>query len=252
MAIPFVADAKEGPIQDSQSCPSSALHHHHLRSSASSKMLRCPLATFLINCWLFDPPFPEPIITTTTFVSISIKCADDDSCSQNDPRTKANIQPPHVTDEDSKRTQAYKAQLTRAQYRHNFNSQNAFLASLQLSVNIRPMTKELDQRVLQLLERTNQMNAVKDDVAVFSGSRCHPLRDLLCGLAFEEVRSFPPPGSLLFLDSMTANTFFTRFSMQVFVVEVGDRFSHYGVVGAMHVFVHPSQVCCTCLLRRTD
>ncbi|MGH7720391.1 MAG: HAD-IIIC family phosphatase, partial [Gemmatimonadaceae bacterium] len=62
------------------------------------------------------------------------------------------------TEEDAQRTQQYREQQVRESFREGVTSEEDFLRTLDLRVNIEPMTEATTQRVVQLLGKTNQFN----------------------------------------------------------------------------------------------
>jgi FkbH-like protein len=65
----------------------------------------------------------------------------------------------HVTDEDRRRPELYAQRAARAEAERSSTNLAEFLASLNLQVQIAPMTPADADRVSQLTQRTNQMNA---------------------------------------------------------------------------------------------
>ena len=84
-----------------------------------------------------------------------------------------------VTEEDAQRTAMYKQHAEREQLRQQSSSLDAFLSSLELKLDVRPMEAADLARVSQLTERTNQFNFTtirRDETAVTklleSGGEC--------------------------------------------------------------------------------
>ncbi len=103
-----------------------------------------------------------------------------------------------VTEEDRQRTSLYRQNVEREQFRTGASSLGEFLAGLELRVEVRRLGTEDVARVSQLTQRVNQftLNGVRLSVA--------------------EVQKVFGTGEL-----------------DVLVVEAGDRFGEYGLVGAM-------------------
>lgn len=68
-------------------------------------------------------------------------------------------QPKHVTAEDRKRTKMYQENASRVELRRNTDSLRSFLNSLELVVEIVPVSSVEVPRLAQLTQRTNQFNA---------------------------------------------------------------------------------------------
>jgi len=102
-----------------------------------------------------------------------------------------------VTEEDAKRTAMYRQNAEREQLRQQSSSLNAFLASLELRLDVRPMEAADLARVSQLTERTNQFN-------------------------FTTIRR-DEAGVSRFLEA----------GGECLVVTLADRFGDYGLVGVM-------------------
>src|SRR5262249_16377940 len=64
-----------------------------------------------------------------------------------------------ITEEDRKRPQLYAQRAERSRAERSAGSLEEFLASVRLEVNIAPMDPSQMDRVAQLTQRTNQMNA---------------------------------------------------------------------------------------------
>lgn len=103
---------------------------------------------------------------------------------------------PKVTAEDRKRARMYRENASRAEFRRNTESLQSFLDSLELEVEIAPVSPVEAPRIAQLTQRTNQFNA--------SLIRCNEA----------EVRR-----------DLTEGSVFHRF------VRARDRFGDYGIVG---------------------
>jgi len=65
----------------------------------------------------------------------------------------------NVTEEDRKRTEMYRQNLSREELKRSSIDLQSFIKGLELVVEIGPMTPEQVQRVAQLTQRTNQFNA---------------------------------------------------------------------------------------------
>lgn len=102
-----------------------------------------------------------------------------------------------VTEEDAKRTVMYRQNAEREQLRQDSATLDAFLAGLELKLDIRPMQTEDVARVSQLTERTNQFN-------------------------FTTIRR-----------SEAAVTEFMDGGGECLTVNLADRFGDYGLVGVM-------------------
>ncbi len=110
----------------------------------------------------------------------------------------SETQVPFITDESSKRTEMVQAQVERETARREMPREE-FLASLKLAVTVRRLDSSLDRafnRAFELANKTNQFNT--------TGKRWD--REEFTGL----------------LNS----------GGQIYVFEVGDKFTHYGLVGA--------------------
>ena len=103
-----------------------------------------------------------------------------------------------ITDEDRKRNEMYKVEKERKEEETKFGSLNDFLESLEIKVDIRPITHNELERAVQLTLRTNQFNLngirkTSEDIAE----------------AIKDERSFNR------------------------IIEVKDRFGDYGIVGVV-------------------
>lgn len=105
---------------------------------------------------------------------------------------------PRVTDEDVRRTQMYRENQERQKLESSANDIGAFIASLQLQIDLEQPQEGEWPRVAQLTERTNQFN--------FTTRR----------RTEAEVRAFAAAGG-----------------QSVLRVKVRDRFGDYGLVGVM-------------------
>lgn len=103
------------------------------------------------------------------------------------------------TREDAERSELYRALLVRRAEQTRAASEDAFLASLNLRVDVRPLDAATLERAAQLTQRTNQHNTHK--VAMSSAK----LQELLDG------------------------------GLRALVVESADRFGHHGVVGLIGI-----------------
>lgn len=108
-----------------------------------------------------------------------------------------------VTAEDQKRTQMYQQNLERERLRQETNSLDSFLASLNLEIEVAPLTTKHVARVAQLTQRTNQFNTT-------TKRRTEG-----------DVQAFLQPDAPL----------------QCLTVHVRDRFGDYGLVGVV-MFTH--------------
>jgi len=102
-----------------------------------------------------------------------------------------------VTEEDRKRSEHYRANLLRADLRSDTRSYTDFLTRLELVVEIRPVVEAEQDRVAQLMVRTNQFNTTvqrlsRPELVAYTGTPRHA----------------------------------------AFVINVRDRFGDYGLVGA--------------------
>lgn len=103
-----------------------------------------------------------------------------------------------ITDEDRKRNEMYKVEKQRKEEESKHGSLDDFLKSLEIKVDIRPITQNEMERAVQLTLRTNQFN--------LNGIRKTP----------EEVAEFIKD------DKSLAR-----------IIEVKDRFGDYGIVGVV-------------------
>lgn len=102
-----------------------------------------------------------------------------------------------VTQEDTQRTALYRQDLERRRLEEQSSSFEDFLTGLALQVRLAPIDPEQIPRVAQLTQRTNQFNA--------TGKR----------RSEREIQT---------LD---------RYGLECLVVDVSDRFGHYGLVGVL-------------------
>jgi len=103
-----------------------------------------------------------------------------------------------ITDEARERTAFYRQQADREQFREQSPTLKDFLASLDLRIDISPMTEQQVARAAELTQRTNQFNLT-------------PIRR-----SEAEVQALVQRGGA-----------------ECLVVRVGDRFGDYGLVGLM-------------------
>lgn len=99
--------------------------------------------------------------------------------------------------EDEQRSELYRALLVRRQKQSSAASEDAFLASLNLKVLVKPVEASTIERAAQLTQRTNQHNIHK---SVLSPIQVRELADA---------------------------------TLEFLVVESSDRFGHHGIVGLM-------------------
>ena len=103
-----------------------------------------------------------------------------------------------VTEEDAKRNQMYQVEKQRKEEQVKHGSLEDFLSSLDIKVNIRPLTDHEMERAVQLTLRTNQFN-------------------------LNGIRKTPDEISALMNQENTIN----------WIIEVKDRFGDYGIVGVV-------------------
>ncbi len=114
---------------------------------------------------------------------------------------------PNITEEDKKRTELYKDNIKRENFRKETQSLKDFLEGLALEVKISPPLPDQFSRVSQLTMRTNQFNA--------SGVR----------RSEDEIKKLSENEGLHCL-----------------IVEVSDKFGNYGIVGVMMFYINANSL----------